>query len=54
MDPDDVAFSLVMAAEGSVRAVIDCILPLTEAAHAHELVEGRTGLGKVLLDPAKA
>jgi NADPH:quinone reductase-like Zn-dependent oxidoreductase len=43
-----------MAAEGAVRAVIDRILPLSEAAYAHELVESRAGLGKVLLDPTKA
>jgi NADPH:quinone reductase len=52
--PDDVALSLAIAAEGTVRAVIDRILPLSEAAHAHELVEGRTGLGKVLLDPTRS
>jgi NADPH:quinone reductase len=52
--PEDVAFSLTMAAEGTVRAVIDRILPLSRAACAHELVEGRTGLGKVLLDPTRA
>jgi NADPH:quinone reductase len=52
--PDDVAFSLALAAKGIVRAVIDRILPLSDAAHAHELVERRTGLGKVLLDPTRA
>jgi NADPH:quinone reductase len=52
--PDDIAFSLAMAAEGAVRAVIDRILPLSEAAYAHELVESRAGLGKVLLDPTRA
>jgi NADPH:quinone reductase len=51
--PDDVALSLAIAAEGTVRAVIDRILPLSEVVYAHELVEGRAGLGKVLLDPTQ-
>jgi NADPH2:quinone reductase len=39
------------AAEGSLTAWIDRVLPLEEAARAHELLEGRHTMGKVLLDP---
>jgi hypothetical protein len=30
------------------------VLPLSEAVHAHRLVEARDGTGKILLDPAGA
>lgn len=49
----DVALSLEAAAEGHFKALIDCILPLSQAAHAHELVESRAGIGKVILDPTR-
>jgi NADPH:quinone reductase-like Zn-dependent oxidoreductase len=49
--PDDVALSLQAAGEGRFKALIDRILPLADAAHAHEIVEARGGLGKVVLDP---
>jgi hypothetical protein len=29
------------------------VLPLSEAAKAHELVESRGGIGKVVLDPTR-
>jgi NADPH:quinone reductase-like Zn-dependent oxidoreductase len=48
---DDVKLSLEAAAQGKFKALIDQILPLSEAARAHEIVETRSGLGKVLLDP---
>lgn len=48
---EDVRMSLQAAAEGRFKALIDCIMPLSEAARAHELVESRTGIGKVILDP---
>jgi NADPH:quinone reductase-like Zn-dependent oxidoreductase len=50
---EDVKLSLQAAAEGRFQALIDQILPLREAARAHEIVEARGGLGKVLLDPRR-
>ena len=47
------AVSLKMAAEGKFKALIDCVLPLSEAVRAHEIVEGRGGIGKVVLDPTR-
>ncbi len=38
------------AAEGRLKALIDQVLPLSEAARAHELAEARKGIGKILLD----
>lgn len=49
--PEAARLSLQMAAEGKFKALIDRILPLSQAPLAHELVESRGGLGKVLLDP---
>jgi len=42
-----------MASEGKFKALIDCILPLSEAVRAHEIVEGRGGIGKVVLEPTR-
>ena len=42
-----------MASEGKYQALIDCILPLSEAARGHEIVEARNGIGKVVLDPTR-
>lgn len=42
---------MAWAAEGSVTASIDRVLPLEEAARAHELLEARRTMGKVLLEP---
>ena len=39
------------AAEGRLRAAVQATLPLTEAARAHELLEDRGRLGRVLLVP---
>jgi NADPH:quinone reductase-like Zn-dependent oxidoreductase len=50
---EDVAISLRAAAEGRFKALIDCVLPLSQAARAHEIVEARSGIGKVLLDPTQ-
>jgi NADPH:quinone reductase-like Zn-dependent oxidoreductase len=50
---EDVTLSLGAAAQGKFKALIDQILPLAEAARAHEIVESRGGLGKVLLDPRR-
>jgi NADPH2:quinone reductase len=47
----DMDESLKVAADGHLRALIDQVLPLSEAARAHQIVEGRGGTGKVLLAP---
>ena len=47
----DMVESLKAAAEGHLKALIDQVLPLEEAARAHEIIEGRGGTGKVLLAP---
>jgi len=49
----DIALSLQAAAEGRFKAIIACILPLSQAPLAHELVESRATLGKVVLDPTR-
>jgi len=36
---------------GTVRPVVDRVLPMAEAAEAHRLVEGGSHVGKVLLTP---
>ena len=50
---DDVRMSLQAAAEGRFKALIDCVLPLSQAARAHEIVESRAGVGKVILEPTR-
>ena len=51
----DVEWAMDAAADGSIRApIIDRILPLHEAVTAHELVEKRVPIGKVLLDPIQS
>lgn len=47
----DVERSLEAAGRGKIRAVVDRIMPLREAAKAHRLVEERAALGKIILDP---
>jgi NADPH:quinone reductase-like Zn-dependent oxidoreductase len=37
--------------EGKIRAVVDRVLPLSEARQAHELIENRAQFGKVVLKP---
>ncbi|MPZ55783.1 MAG: zinc-binding dehydrogenase [Rhizobiales bacterium] len=49
--PEDVDMSLKAAAEGRLKALIECVLPLAEAQRAHALVADRTIIGKVVLDP---
>jgi NADPH2:quinone reductase len=51
-DFSDVEWALNAAADGSiVSPLIDRIMPLHEAAEAHRLIEARTAIGKILLDP---
>ena len=37
--------------EGQIRAVVDRVLPLSEARQAHELIEDRAQFGKIVLKP---
>ncbi|HJY30780.1 MAG TPA: zinc-binding dehydrogenase [Pyrinomonadaceae bacterium] len=37
--------------QGKVRAVVDRVLPLSEARQAHELMENRGQFGKIVLEP---
>jgi NADPH:quinone reductase-like Zn-dependent oxidoreductase len=43
--------ALKLAAEGKLKVLIDKVLPLEEARRAHEIVEERSGIGKVVLTP---
>jgi len=45
------ARALKLAAQGKYRMLIDRILPLSQAAEAHRLVEANTVVGKVVIDP---
>jgi len=45
--------SLKAAAEGRFKVVVDRIMPLSQAVRAHELIESRTGVGKIILDPTQ-
>jgi NADPH:quinone reductase-like Zn-dependent oxidoreductase len=47
----DVQRTLSAAAEGRLRAIIDRVLPLEQAAEAHRLVEENQVMGKIVLDP---
>ena len=51
--PDSAKLVLEMALAGRFKALIDRVLPLSQAALAHELVESRGGIGKVVLDPTQ-
>jgi NADPH:quinone reductase-like Zn-dependent oxidoreductase len=46
---EDMVESLKAAADGHLKALIDQVLPLSEAVRAHQIIEGRGGTGKVLL-----
>jgi NADPH:quinone reductase-like Zn-dependent oxidoreductase len=51
--PEDFDAALKAAAEGRFKALIECVLPLSEAQRAHTLVADRNIVGKVVLDPRK-
>ena len=40
-------------AQGKFKGLLDQVLPLSEAVRAHEIVGGRDGLGKVILEPTR-
>jgi NADPH:quinone reductase-like Zn-dependent oxidoreductase len=48
---EDMVESLKAAADGHLKALIDQVLPLSEAVRSHQIIEGRGGTGKVLLTP---
>jgi NADPH:quinone reductase-like Zn-dependent oxidoreductase len=50
---EDLDASLKAAAEGRFKALIECVLPLSEAQRAHTLVADRNIIGKVVLDPRR-
>jgi len=43
--------AMTFVREGKIRAVVDRVLPLSEARQAHELIEDRAQFGKVVLKP---
>jgi NADPH:quinone reductase-like Zn-dependent oxidoreductase len=45
--------ALKAASEGRFKSVVDQTLPLGEAALAHEIMQGETRIGKILLDPRR-
>jgi NADPH:quinone reductase-like Zn-dependent oxidoreductase len=49
--PENFRLALKVAAEGKLKVLIDKVLPLKEAGRAHEIVEARSGIGKVVLTP---
>jgi NADPH2:quinone reductase len=49
--PDNFKLALTIAAEGKLKVLIDKVLPLKDARRAHEIVEARAGIGKVVLTP---
>ena len=49
--PNNFKLALQVAAEGKLKVLIDKVLPLQEARRAHEIVEERSGIGKVVLTP---
>ena len=56
-DPSDkpayIEMALKAASEGRFKSVVDQTLPLVEAARAHEIMQGETRIGKILLDPLR-
>jgi NADPH:quinone reductase len=51
--PPDVPKCFAAAAAGKVAAQIERVLPLSQAAEAHRLVESGESLGKIVLDPTR-
>ena len=44
--------AMKFVAAGKIRAVVDRVLPLSEARQAHELIENRAQFGKIVLKPS--
>jgi NADPH:quinone reductase len=51
--PPDVPKCFAAAAAGKVETQIERVLPLSQAAEAHRLVESGESLGKIVLDPTQ-
>jgi NADPH:quinone reductase-like Zn-dependent oxidoreductase len=49
--PSDLPLCFAAAAEGKIRVRIAHVLPLSQAAVAHRLMESDPGMGKIVLDP---
>ena len=49
--PDNFKLALKIAAEGKLKVLIHEVLRLKDARRAHEIVEARSGIGKVVLTP---
>jgi NADPH:quinone reductase len=49
--PADVPKCFAAAAEGKIKPRIERVLPLSQAAEAHRLVESGQSAGKIVLDP---
>ena len=49
--PPDVPKCFAAAASGKIKTQIERVLPLSQAAEAHRLVESGESLGKIVLDP---
>lgn len=49
---EDLPKCFAAAAEGKIKVQIAHIMPLSEAAKAHEMMEAEPGMGKIVLDPA--
>jgi NADPH:quinone reductase-like Zn-dependent oxidoreductase len=43
--------AMKFVATGKIRAIVDRVLPLSEARQAHELIENRAQFGKIVLKP---
>jgi NADPH2:quinone reductase len=42
---------LARLAQGSTRALVDSVLPLADAAKAHQRIDDRSAIGKIVLMP---
>jgi len=49
--PSDLPDCLAAAAEGKIMPQIDRVMPLSQAAQAHRMIEENGGQGKIVLDP---
>jgi NADPH:quinone reductase-like Zn-dependent oxidoreductase len=50
----DVTMTLEAAKAGRFKVLIDKVMPLEHAVRAHEIVEARNGVGKIVLEPRRA
>ena len=52
-DPDDLPRCFQAAADGKIKVRIAHVLPLSQAAKAHAMMEADQGMGKIVLDPSQ-